>query len=233
MKLGFSESPKCLESLAPPERAALREEVLREFSHQFLNSLYVYPIELLCIWWTTGYFTDYPRLAWTCSIVMLLGLCLRCLNVVIRQRTCAFSEELWMSLNALTVLLVAGGNGLLLAHSMLAYGFTGWTFIVIMIWAIAVAPGALITFLAAYRLLILHIMLLLTPALFAALKIGGPQAGAYAAANCVLMVFSMVRGRRLFLEYWKNGARPRVGKSQAGGGSCEHRKESVSGQYEP
>ena len=201
MRLGFTEHPKCLESLAPPERAALREETLREFSRQFLNSLYVYPIEIVSIWWTTNYFAEYPRYALISCTAIFVGLLLRILNVGIRKKVCAYSEEPWMLLNAITVVLVAGANGFLLAHTLLVYGFTDWTFIVVMLWATGVAPGALITFLSAYRLLLLHIFLLLAPALAIALHIGGPQAGAYSAASSVLIIFGMIRGRRLFLEF--------------------------------
>jgi len=225
VRLGFTEHPKCLESLAPPERAALREETLHEFSRQFLNSLYVYPIEIVSLWWTTSYFAEYPQYAWSFSAAVLVGLVIRMVNVATRRRVCAYSEDLWMLLNALTVVLVDGANGFLLAHTMLVYGFTDWTFIVVMMWATRVAPGALITFLSAYRLLLLHILLLLAPALAVAFHLGGPQAGAYAAASSVLIIFSMIRGRRLFLEYWSNGVRRMLETQRAR--ELEHAKQAA------
>ena len=200
----LKENPKCLELLAPPEQAVLREEIFREFARQFLNSLYVYPIQMVSLWTTTNYYVEHPLMAWGSTAAISFGLLLRIFTVIFRRWICGFSEELWMWINAVTVLLVGGSTGLLLANAMWNYGFTNWTFIILMIWSVGVAPGALITFMATYRLLCLHVLLVLAPALLGAFYLGTGQAHAYAAANSVVLLFSLLRGHGLYREHWAN-----------------------------
>lgn len=135
---------------------------------------------------------------------MVLGLLLRVLIQAITSRLVAYSEDLWMLLNATSVLLVAGANGYLLAHALRFYGFTEWTFILIMSWSIGFAPGALLMFVSIYRLLVIYIVCLFGPTLFIALAVGGPQGNSYFLANVSLLGFCLVRGRGLSQDYWSN-----------------------------
>ena len=200
----FSEHPKCLESLAPLERAALKAEVFHTFSKQLLTSIFVYPTEIVSIWWTTSFYTDYPLEARLFTAAIILGLLLRLLTFTFRTRLLSYSEDLWLLINAVSVVLVAGANGFLLAHTMRYYGFTEWTFVLVVTWSIGFAPGALLAFVSTYRLLVLHVVCLFGPALVLSFMMGGPQAGSYFAASIALQSFCLVRGRGLFLDYWSN-----------------------------
>jgi hypothetical protein len=69
------------------------------------------------------------------------------------------------------------------------YGFTNWTFTVLMIWVVGIASGSTIWFTPNFSLLALNVMLLLGPAMACGLAIATIEGTTFAFATFVLTAF--------------------------------------------
>ncbi len=167
---------------------------------RLVHGVYVYASILVVLVWTTPFAVDHPRVYWGCAACMAGGMAVR---VALR-----FFGERWNGAFLETMLLTAVGltsapSGLLYLCSLLYYGFEDWTFTVLMIWTVGGASGSMVSFAPTLRLLVLHVTLLLVPALGLGLWQGGTKGTTFAIGTMVLLVFLLTQGVWLNRAYMK------------------------------
>ncbi|MFN7926216.1 MAG: ATP-binding protein [Bryobacteraceae bacterium] len=202
----FFENPKCLQRLPEAEQVALRLENLLEATRGQPAALLAYYLLLVCLWVSTEYFQENPWFAWGCVAAMAIGTLARAWVVVGIRRTSVVPDDWrWMALWMGSVMLLGGSTGLLLAHTMSAYGLTRWEFVITMIWTTGLVAGSMVAFRFSYKTLCTQVILMKGPALLVSLSIGTTQANTYVLGNLMLSIFVLGRGRMLYQDYWSHG----------------------------
>jgi signal transduction histidine kinase/ActR/RegA family two-component response regulator len=180
------------------EREATRDQISR-----LVHGTYVYVSLLVALDLTTTYKLDHPELYWWSVGAVSL-------SIAIRVALMIWQEPLYrrwkMGLQVLVwtaVALTAIASGVLYASSLLFYGFEDWTFTVLLIWTVGGASGATISFTPTRSLLVLHVVLLLGPALLLGAWNGGTKGNTFALGSLILLAFLLIQGTVLNKAYWK------------------------------
>ena len=176
-------------------RQAVTEQISR-----LVHGVYVYASMLVVLAWTTPFAVDHPRVYWSCAACMAGGAAVR---VALRL----FGER-WRGAFLETMLLTAVGltsapSGFLYLCSLVYYGFEDWTFTVLLIWTVGGASGSMVSLAPTLRLLVLHVTLLLVPALGLGLWQGDTRGITFAIGTMVLLVFLLTQGVWLNRAYLK------------------------------
>ncbi len=176
-------------------RQAMTEQISR-----LVHGIYVYASILVVLMWTTPFAVDHPRVYWGCAACMVGGMAVRVALRLFGERwRGAFLETMMLTAVGLT----SAPSGLLYLCSLLYYGFEDWTFTVLMIWTVGGASGSMVSFAPTLRLLVLHVTLLLVPALGMGLWQGGTKGTTFAIGTMVLLVFLLTQGVWLNRAYMK------------------------------
>lgn len=176
-------------------RQAETEQISR-----LVHGVYVYASLLVVLAWTTPFAVDHPRVYWGCAACMAGGMAVRVALRLFGERWHGAMLE-GMMLTA--VALTSAPSGLLYLCSLLYYGFEDWTFTVLLIWTVGGASGSMVSFAPTLRLLVLHVTLLLVPALGLGLWQGGTRGTTFAIGTMVLLVFLLTQGVWLNRAYVK------------------------------
>lgn len=197
----LTELPDAVRNLPEAIRQELQEERCRDLAVRLLNSYYVYLPLIPVLYFTTDYPSHHPRLLLAVCSSIVAALILRIGLTCWRRRLPSHGQ--WLLATGVTTLMISGPAGLLMAHSILSYGFSDWNFTILMLWITGIATGSVITFTPCNWLLNLHLLLILPPALGSTLMIGGGRANAYAVGNFILLGFLAIQGHRLNRGYWQ------------------------------
>jgi len=204
----MSEPDACtLENAREREWQARMPELVREAERdqirRLAHGIYIYPLLLLVLGVTTSYSAEHPRIFWSCAAAMFLAMVMRIAVLPICSRLDPLKLGGLRRVLVLSVCLASGGLGALHVCAVLLYGLESWTFTITMLWVVGVACGATISFTPQFRLLRLHIVILLGPALASGVWLGGPKGEAFALANFLLVAFLLSQGHRLNRAYWE------------------------------
>jgi signal transduction histidine kinase/CheY-like chemotaxis protein len=176
-------------------RQAVTEQISR-----LVHGVYVYASMLVVLAWTTPFAVDHPRVYWGCAACMASGAAVRlALRLFWERWRGAFLETMLLTAVGLT----SAPSGLLYLCSLLYYGFEDWTFTVLLIWTVGGASGSMVSFAPTLRLLVLHVVLLLVPALGLGLWQGDTRGITFAIGTMVLVVFLLTQGVWLNRAYLK------------------------------
>ncbi len=197
------EQPSVLEQLSSEQRALAQNEASISFSGRLRVGIPVYPFILAVLWTGTDYPHDHLAILLFVSLLFLLGTALRLVALSKRDKLFARSAEDWYRFICLTVLIMAGSLGFILAHAILFYGLEKWSFIIIMIWNCGVIAGSIVTFASNEKLFKLQIGGLLLPPLFMALWLHTSVSLQYALGNFALILFSLVQGKQIGKDFWQ------------------------------
>ena len=188
------------EALSPEVTVTIQREADRDLSVRLLHGAYVYPLFLLTFWLTTKYPKEHLRLLATITFIVGAALLTRLCLAGWRLRTTS-SGRLWIRGIGISVALLSGVLGALLASSIREYGFSSWEFTLVMIWTSAFAVGSVVTFAPSFTLMKVNLLPLLLPAFVTRVIQGGPQARVYSLMNILLICFVSVNGRKICQSY--------------------------------
>jgi len=174
-------------------------DLIRRMAH----GVYVYPVLLATLVITTHYPGEHPGIFWPCAGAILAAMLMRLALLPLRNRLEAIGHRRLHRILVVNVCLASGGLGLLHVCDVQFYGLESWTFSILMLWVVGIACGATISFTPDFRLMRLHIALLLGPALVSGLWMGGPKGNAFGLANLMLVAFLVLQGYRLNRAYWE------------------------------
>jgi signal transduction histidine kinase/CheY-like chemotaxis protein len=167
---------------------------------RLVHGVYVYASMLVVLAWTTTFAVDHPRVYWSCAACMAGGAAVRVALRLFGERwRGAFLETMFLTAVGLT----SAPSGFLYLCSLLYYGFEDWTFTVLLIWTVGGASGSMVSFAPTLRLLVLHVTLLLVPALGLGLWQGDTRGITFAIGTMVLLVFLLTQGVWLNRAYLK------------------------------
>jgi signal transduction histidine kinase/CheY-like chemotaxis protein len=197
------EQPSILEQLSAEQRAHAQNEASISFSKRLRVGIPVYPFILAVLWTGTDYRHSHFAILLCVSLLFVLGTALRSFAISKRDKIFARSPEDWYRFICLTVLVMAGSLGFILAHAMAVYGLEKWSFIIIMIWDCGVVAGSIVNFSSNEKLFKLQIGGLLLPPLSVAVWLHTSVSLQYALGNIGLILFSFVQGKQIGKDFWQ------------------------------
>ncbi len=197
----LSEHPECVDTLPLSAQLQLADNYCREVSIGLLNNACVYPPMLFALWLTTDY--RHSNLLFGSAIAAAVGVLMRLGLKVYRARMCRHSRETWLALVVVAQLLSQAPLGILLAHSIVRYGYTSWNFTIVFMWSIAITMGTIPTLAASFKLMLAPFLLVFGPSLFASLVRSDAHSRIFSLAICLLLGFLFVNGRRAYNQYWR------------------------------
>jgi signal transduction histidine kinase/ActR/RegA family two-component response regulator len=199
--------PRSSKNAAEQEWQAHLPELLREAEQdqirRMAHGVYVYPPMLMVLIATTPYPGEHPEIFWSCTAAILTAMLMRVTLLPARNHLAAISPRRLYFILVANIALGSGGLGLLHFCDALVYGLESWTFSILMLWVVGTGCGATISFTPNFRLMRLHIVLLLGPAFALGLWMGGTKGNAFALANFLLIAFLILQGHRLNRAYWE------------------------------
>jgi len=176
----------------------------REQGVRLSHALYVYPLLLLLLYFTTSIFHDHT--SWMLGMSGAVGVALA-LRVFILLRFDAIHGKhpnLWRRLLTLTVVLIALFCGALASAVIVAYGFESWIYSLVIAWIAGITAGAVISFTPNARLGRIQVSCVFLPVILTGLWLGNSQGYAFALSAVIFAVFLFVQGNRLSAAYWKH-----------------------------
>jgi signal transduction histidine kinase/CheY-like chemotaxis protein len=181
-----------------------RREADMDLALRLIHGLYFYPILLLLLGLTTGYFREHPSTVLASAAIIAAGVSLRLYVTLWRESLYDANPERWRGLLLLTIILSEGAAGVLFATTVTFYGVEQWTFTIVMIWTMGAASGATVIFTPNLWWMRLHLALLLLPSIIASVAAGGHPARTFAFAASMLLVFLLLQGTGLHRGYWRD-----------------------------
>jgi diguanylate cyclase (GGDEF)-like protein len=162
----------------------------------------IYPILLILLASTTSYRNDHPQAFRRAILAIAIALAARIIIYVCRERFYARGRRWILVPLSMSVVLSAGAAGLLHLNVMMGYGFSNWTFTMVMIWIVGIASGSTISFTPNFSLLWVHLLLLFGPALPYDFLAGTQHGRSNGLATFALLGFLLLQGHRLHGMYW-------------------------------
>ncbi|MBS1828835.1 MAG: response regulator [Acidobacteria bacterium] len=175
----------------------------REQGVRLSHALYVYPVLLLLLYFTTTIFQDHPYWIWAMVSVIVFALGLRVVILVRFDSIYQKDPRLWRLLLALTVLLIAAFCGVLAAAVIFTYGFDSWVYSLVIAWVAGITAGAVISFTPNALLGRIQVCSVFFPIILTGLWLGTAHGYAFAFSSVIFAVFLFVQGDRLNTAYWK------------------------------
>jgi signal transduction histidine kinase/CheY-like chemotaxis protein len=196
--------PGALDTINPDSRPQIERQVDMDQAGNLIHGVYAYPIFLLVLGQTTDLYHAHARLMLPATIAILASLCLRVLFLAYKKLLYALSPFLCRALITLSVSAVAISAGLIHLGITIYYGCDCWAFSTSVIWMSGCACGGISSFVPNRLLSKIHIGFHLIPGSIAAAWLYGSRGKDVAVAFLILLVFSMLQGRRLHKAYWKH-----------------------------
>ncbi|MFN7938107.1 MAG: ATP-binding protein [Bryobacteraceae bacterium] len=175
----------------------------REQGVRLSHALYVYPVLLLLLYFTTTIFQDHFYWIWTMVGVIVFALGLRVIILVRFDSIYPKDPRLWRGLLTLTVVLIAAFCGVLAAAVIFTYGFDSWVYSLVIAWVAGITAGAVISFTPNALLGRIQVCSVFFPIIFTGLWLGTTHGYAFAFSSVIFAVFLFVQGDRLNAAYWK------------------------------
>jgi signal transduction histidine kinase/ActR/RegA family two-component response regulator len=211
----------------------LKREAVRDQVTRMLHGVYVFPLILGVVGLMTPYRADHPTLFWAAAGATLVAMGMRIALAILRPRLHEIRRSWLTLLTVCGVFLASGSFGLLYVTTLRFYGFENWTFTFLMLCLAGTASGSTISYTPNFKLLCLHLSLLLLPSVGESLVLGGSMGNSFALATAILSVFLLLQGRRLHVLYWKmmegralEGARARELESARAAAESANRAKS-------
>jgi diguanylate cyclase (GGDEF)-like protein len=98
--------------------------------------------------------------------------------------------------------LSGGAGGFLILTVAMQYGFSSWTFSLIMLWIAGIASGSTISFTPSFPFLLGQLLLLLAPVISYECLLGSSYGLSIGLATAIFFGFHLVQGHRLHGMYW-------------------------------
>lgn len=175
----------------------------REQGVRLSHALYVYPVLLLLLYFTTTIFQDHTYWIWTMVGVIVFALGLRVIILVRFDSIYPKDPRLWRRLLTLTVFLIAAFCGVLAAAVIFTYGFDSWIYSLVIAWVAGITAGAVISFTPNALLGRIQVCSVFFPIILTGLWLGTSHGYAFAFSSVIFAVFLFVQGDRLNAAYWK------------------------------
>ena len=196
------EQPPVLNQLSPELRAATLAEADRVFALRQRVAVVIYFIVIVIMWINTDYRRDHAETLLTFTALFAVGISLRIFIIAALKRIGSDFIERWYFLAGLSVTILSGAFGYMLAHAIANYGLENWNFVVILIWNTGFVSGSVVSLAPNSKLFKIHVIGLLLPALAYTLWLHSSIALQYAFANLLFLVFTLVQGKRVSSEFW-------------------------------
>jgi signal transduction histidine kinase/ActR/RegA family two-component response regulator len=193
-------SPARIEQLIP--RAQLQKEADMELLAGVVRGTYAYPLLIVLLAASTPFRADRPLLFWYFTAILTVALAARMLLAAFMKPMYAVHRWFFMGPFVVSVWMCSAVCGALYASAIWFYGFENWTTIVVMLFIVGISSGSTISFIPDFRLLSVHLLLLIVPAMVRGIFLGGREGHTFAVATCILLLFFLTQGRRLNHVYW-------------------------------
>ena len=193
-------SPVRMEQLIP--RAQLQKEADLELLFGLERGIFAYPILILVLALSTPFRADHPWLFWIFTITLSIALATRMVMAAYVERIYESSRDLLIWPLTISVWACSAMCGALYACALWFYGFEHWTSIMMMLFIVGISSGSTVSFIPDFRMLAVHLVLLIAPPTAYGLLLGGRQGYTFALATSILFMFFLLQGRRLNHVYW-------------------------------
>jgi signal transduction histidine kinase/ActR/RegA family two-component response regulator len=193
-------SPVRVEQLIP--RAQLQKEADMELLAGVVRGVYAYPILIILLAVSTPFKDEHPVVFWYSTAGLTLSLTARVLLAAFVKPIYAVHRWLFMGPFVAAVWICSACCGGLYAYTIWFYGVENWTSIIVMLFIIGISSGSTVSFIPDFRLLSVHLLLLIVPAIVLSILSGSPKGTAFATASVIMMLFYLLQGRRLNHVYW-------------------------------
>jgi signal transduction histidine kinase/CheY-like chemotaxis protein len=184
-------------------RNELQRKADRDQGKRLLQALYVYPIFLLVLGFTTDIFVAHPLLMWPGAALVGLALGLRITIIVHFDNVYNVSPSLWRALLAVTVVMIAVFCGSLCVTVIHYYGYERWIYSIVMAWVAGITAGAVISFTPNVTLGRIQVSCVFGPVIALGVWQGGGEGYALAVSAVIFAAFLIVQGAHLNTAYWK------------------------------
>jgi signal transduction histidine kinase/ActR/RegA family two-component response regulator len=181
----------------------LKREAVRDQVTRMLHGVYVFPLILGVVGMMTPYRADHPILFWEVAGATLVSIAMRIALAMLGTRLHEIRKPWVTVLTMCSAFLASSSFGLLYVTTLRFYGFENWTFTLVMLCLAGTASGSTISYTPNFKLLCLHLGLLLIPTVGLSLVLGGTMGNGFALVTAVLSAFLLLQGRRLHVVYWK------------------------------
>lgn len=183
-------------------RAAARREADMDLLARLLTGSFAYPAMLLFMGITTPYRADHPYLFWPAVAATALALAIRIAVNKLRDQLYARGRSAFILPLFVSLGLSGGAAGFLILTIAMKYGFSSWTFSLIMLWIAGIASGSTISFTPSFRFLVVQLFLLLAPVIVYECLLGSSYGLSIGLATLAFFGFHVVQGYRLNGMYW-------------------------------
>ena len=112
--------------------------------------------------------------------------------------------NLWRISYSACLAVFAASWGVMLAYSLVVYGYASWNSVLMTFCVLGLSAGALVSFTPRLLYLNLHILPMLLPCAITGLYIGGNEGFTQSVAVTLYLVFLLTQGRHLNHDYWKS-----------------------------
>lgn len=178
------------------ERDAMMDVVQR-----MSNGSFGYLVVVLLLGLTSNYAFDYPQYYWPAAALVLFSILLRQYLASHRERLALAKPQQFRRATEFAVASAAVPTAFLYGSALSLYGLESWPFIAMMTTRAGVATGGAISFTPAYRLLVLHVVILQLGSLVGSLLVLNGRSMIYLSLTIALSVYLLVQGRLLHEAY--------------------------------
>lgn len=197
------EQPSRLAQMGAVLRVKAENDVGLLFALRLKKSIFAYLLILIVLWSLGDYRRYHFSVLMTVTILVIAGAGIRRFALVARERIWLQSPERWYRLIAITVLLLGGSLGFLLAHTIVNYGFANSNSAIIMIWNTGLVAGSIVTLSPNTRIFRLQLVLILLPALVVAFWVHSSVSLQYSLGNLTMLIFSFLQAKQITFDLWE------------------------------
>lgn len=184
-------------------RASAQREADMDLLTRLSTGSVIYPAMLLLMGLTTPYCAEHPRLFWSIVSITGLALAIRIAASLFREQLYARGRKALMVPLFVSIGMSGGAAGFFLLNVAMNYGFSRWTFTVILMWMAGIASGSTISFTPNFPFLLAQLLLLLAPVTAYEFVLGSIHGLSLGLATLVFLGFHVVQGYRLNCVHWK------------------------------
>ena len=195
--------PAILDQVNPEARREIEQTVDMDQASRLVHGFYAYALLLVVLWQTTDVYVAHARLMWSAASIIALSLLARLVLLAYSERLYAYNRVLWRALITVSVTLVAATSGLIHLGITIFYGVSCWTFAASVIWMSGCTGAGVSSFVPNRLLRNIHTASHLVPGMVMAAVLYGARGRDVALAFAIMLIFTLLQGRRLQSVYWK------------------------------
>jgi signal transduction histidine kinase len=151
----------------------------------------------------SDYFGNEPIVASLFTAITLAASAFRVFVIIQKDAIYEVSPKRWRLMLYISITVVSCAWGLLTGYTYIVYGHPHWSSLLLTFSILGLSAGSLISLTPRMVLLILHILGVMLPCIFADLWIGQQHGYGMAFVTTIFTAFLLFQGKHLSSEFWK------------------------------